>query len=122
MIASKIGTFMMLDSYTNNMCLDSCGRSSYARELIAINVSNEFRDNLVLALPKLNGSGYTKEPIHIEYEWESPHRGSCFLYGYSLDNCPKAVPKRVVNGIDKGNDRVRVYHRRFQILKMGLRL
>lgn len=56
----------MLDSYTNTMCLESWECSSYARALIEINASNKFRDNLVLAVPKLVGEGYTKETIHIE--------------------------------------------------------
>jgi hypothetical protein len=68
LITSKIGTAIMLDSYTNTMCLESCGRSSYARALIEINALNEFCDNLVLVVPKLVGEGYTKETIHIKYE------------------------------------------------------
>ena len=123
LIASKIGTPIMLDSCTNNMCLDSWGRSSYARVLIEISVSNGFCDNLIMVVPKLNGSGYTKKYIRIKYEWETPHCGTCLLFGYSLDECPKAAPKRVVNGIDKGkSQRVRVYQRRFEILMRGLRL
>ena len=59
LIASNIGTPMRLHSYTNNnMYLESLGRSSYAIALIEINASNEFHDNLVLVIPKLNGSGY----------------------------------------------------------------
>ena len=58
--ASKIGTCMMLNSYMNTMCLESWGQSSYARALIDINVSNEFRDTIVLFVPKVEGSGYTK--------------------------------------------------------------
>lgn len=61
---------MMLDSYTNTMCLESWGRSSYARALIEINASSDFRDTIVLAFPKLVGEGYTKVTIPIEYEWE----------------------------------------------------
>ncbi|GKA58730.1 hypothetical protein Tco_0758043 [Tanacetum coccineum] len=61
LMAVKIGFPMMLDSYTNNMCLDSWGRSSYAISLIEINACNEFKDNLVMVVPKLEGRGYTKE-------------------------------------------------------------
>ncbi|GKC72706.1 zinc knuckle CX2CX4HX4C containing protein [Tanacetum coccineum] len=42
MIASNIGTPMMLDSYTNSMCLESWGMSSYARILIEIEACNDF--------------------------------------------------------------------------------
>ena len=59
---------MMLDSYTNIMCLESWECSSYTRDLIKINASNEFCDNLVLTIPKLVWEGYTKETIRNEYE------------------------------------------------------
>ncbi|GJT46468.1 RNA-directed DNA polymerase, eukaryota, reverse transcriptase zinc-binding domain protein [Tanacetum coccineum] len=76
LIATIIGTPMMLDSYTNSMCLKSLGRSSYARILIKIDVSNGFSDNLVMAVPNLEGPGYTKETIRVEYEWEPPRCSS----------------------------------------------
>ncbi|GJS86501.1 putative ribonuclease H-like domain-containing protein [Tanacetum coccineum] len=48
------------------------GRSSYARILIEIDASNGFSDNLVMVVPNLEGPGYTKETIRVEYEWEPP--------------------------------------------------
>ncbi|GKA15233.1 putative ribonuclease H-like domain-containing protein [Tanacetum coccineum] len=56
LIATKIGTPMMLDSYTNSMCLESWGRSSYARILVEIDACNDFSDNLVMAVPNLEGT------------------------------------------------------------------
>nr|GEU59277.1 hypothetical protein [Tanacetum cinerariifolium] len=47
--ASEIGTPMMLDAFTNTI------------------------DNLVMAIPNLEGPGYTKETIRVEYEWKPPH-------------------------------------------------
>ncbi|GJS24293.1 retrovirus-related pol polyprotein from transposon TNT 1-94 [Tanacetum coccineum] len=73
LMATKIGTPVMLDSYTNSMCLESWGRSSYARILIEINACNEFSDHLMIAVSNLELSGYTKETIRIEYEWKPPH-------------------------------------------------
>ncbi|GJS29400.1 RNA-directed DNA polymerase, eukaryota [Tanacetum coccineum] len=49
LIASKIGTPMMLDSYTSSMCLESRGRSSYARILIEIDARNDLCDIMVMA-------------------------------------------------------------------------
>ncbi|GKA33722.1 hypothetical protein Tco_0720151 [Tanacetum coccineum] len=63
---------MMLDSYTNSMCLESWGRSGYARIVIEIDTCNGFSDNLVMAVPNLKGPEYTKETIRVEYEWEPP--------------------------------------------------
>ncbi|GKB67242.1 putative ribonuclease H-like domain-containing protein [Tanacetum coccineum] len=102
LIAMKIGTPMMLDSYTNSMCLESLGRSIYAIVLIKIEAFDDFSDNLVMAMPNLEGTGYTKETICVEYEWKPSHCSTCLIFGHSLDDCPKG-PKLVVNKMDKGN-------------------
>ena len=107
LIASKIVITMMLDYYTNTICLESWGSSSYAKALIEINASKDLCENLVCAVPKLVEEGYTKETICIEYEWEPPRCGTCLLYGHLNDDCPKATPKHVVNGMgNKGKGRV----------------
>ncbi|GKA76146.1 hypothetical protein Tco_0782524, partial [Tanacetum coccineum] len=63
LMATKIGTPMMFDSYSNSMCLESWGWSSYARILVEINACNNFSDHLVMAISNLEGNGYTKEII-----------------------------------------------------------
>ncbi|GJT49678.1 zinc knuckle CX2CX4HX4C containing protein [Tanacetum coccineum] len=78
LMATKIGTPMMLDSYTNS------------------------NDHLVMAVPNLEGNGYTKETIRIEYEWEPPRCSTCLIFGHSPIDCPIVTPKRVVNQKDKG--------------------
>nr|GFD23230.1 hypothetical protein [Tanacetum cinerariifolium] len=100
LITMKIGTQMILDSYTNSMGLKSRGRSSCARILIEIIACNDFSDNLVMAVPNLEGTGYTKETIHVEYEREPPRCSKCLTFGHSLNDCPN-TPKRVVNKMDK---------------------
>ncbi|GJR37807.1 reverse transcriptase domain-containing protein [Tanacetum coccineum] len=47
-IATKLGNPLMLDSYTSDMCIQSWGRSSYARELIEVRVDVELKDNIVV--------------------------------------------------------------------------
>ncbi|GJR53953.1 hypothetical protein Tco_1404474 [Tanacetum coccineum] len=51
--------------------------------------------------PWLIRNGYTKETIHVEYEWKPPRFSTCLIFGHSFDDCPKS-PKRVVNKMDKG--------------------
>ncbi|GJV04848.1 hypothetical protein Tco_1338417 [Tanacetum coccineum] len=83
------------------MCLESWGRSSYASISIEIEACNDFCDNLVIAVPNLERTGYTKETIRVEYEWKHPRCSVCLIYGHSLDDCLKD-PKQVVNKMDKG--------------------
>nr|GEV75342.1 myb domain protein 4r1 [Tanacetum cinerariifolium] len=52
-IATKLGTLLMLDSYTSDMCIQSWGRSSYARVMIELHADLELKDNIVVAMPKI---------------------------------------------------------------------
>nr|GEX63385.1 zinc finger, CCHC-type [Tanacetum cinerariifolium] len=52
------GTPLMLDSYTFDMCMQSWGRSSYARAMIELRVDVDLNDNIVAAMPKITREGY----------------------------------------------------------------
>nr|GEW48272.1 reverse transcriptase domain-containing protein [Tanacetum cinerariifolium] len=54
-IATKLSTPLMFDSYTSDMCMQSWGRSSYARVLIK---------------------------LRADYEWKPPRCSSCKVFGY----------------------------------------
>ncbi|GJW43400.1 hypothetical protein Tco_0072199 [Tanacetum coccineum] len=68
---------------------------------VATTLNPPFCDNLVMVVPNLKGTRYTKEPICVEYKWEPLRCSTCLIFGHSLEDCPKA-PKRVVNMMDKG--------------------
>nr|GEX34203.1 wall-associated receptor kinase 2-like [Tanacetum cinerariifolium] len=67
-IAINIGTHLRLDSYTSDMCIQSWGRSSYARVLIEIRADVEFKDTIVVAMPKLTRKGFYTCTFHVEYD------------------------------------------------------
>nr|GEV05930.1 hypothetical protein [Tanacetum cinerariifolium] len=52
-IATKLGTLLMLDSYTSGMCMHSWGMLSYARAMIKLQADEELQDTIVVAMPKL---------------------------------------------------------------------
>nr|GEU65719.1 ribonuclease H-like domain-containing protein [Tanacetum cinerariifolium] len=56
-IAMKLGTPLMLDSYTSDMCLQSWGTSSYARVMIELSADVELKYTIVVAMNNLNGGG-----------------------------------------------------------------
>ncbi|GKB67983.1 RNA-directed DNA polymerase, eukaryota, reverse transcriptase zinc-binding domain protein, partial [Tanacetum coccineum] len=58
-IATKIGTPLMLDSYTSDMCLQSWDKSSYARAMIELRADEELKDTIV-ECPKNIGVGVAK--------------------------------------------------------------
>ncbi|GKC63133.1 hypothetical protein Tco_1095731, partial [Tanacetum coccineum] len=75
--ATKLGTPLMLDSYTADMCMQSWGRSSYARAMIELRADVELKDNLVAAMPKITKEGYYTCNIRVEYEWKPPSCACC---------------------------------------------
>ncbi|GKD90060.1 putative reverse transcriptase domain-containing protein, partial [Tanacetum coccineum] len=50
-IATKLGTPLMLDSYTSHKYMQYWSRSSYARVMIELRANVEFKDNIVVAMP-----------------------------------------------------------------------
>nr|GEZ49652.1 ribonuclease H-like domain-containing protein [Tanacetum cinerariifolium] len=71
-IATKLGTPLMLDSYTSDMCMQSWGRSTYARAMIELRANVELKDNIMVVMPKITGEGYYTCNIRVEYEWKPP--------------------------------------------------
>ncbi|XP_022014987.1 uncharacterized protein LOC110914505 [Helianthus annuus] len=101
LIASAIGEPKALDSFSTAMCVDMWGRSSYARALIEISADNDFKEELVIAVPCMDGDGFAKEKVYVEYEW-IPHRcGRCCVFGHNDDACPRQVA-RLTTGVNKG--------------------
>ncbi|GKA09034.1 putative reverse transcriptase domain-containing protein [Tanacetum coccineum] len=82
-IATKLGTPLMLDSYTSDMCIQSWGRSSYTRALIKVQVDVELKDNIVVVMPKLVRDGSIR------------------------DKCPKIIDSDVVKNMKKHSQATR---------------
>nr|GEU76532.1 hypothetical protein [Tanacetum cinerariifolium] len=79
-IATKLGTPLMLDSYTSNMCMQSWARSSYARVMIELRANVELKDNIVVAMPKITREGHYTCNVRVEYEWKPPRCSSCKVF------------------------------------------
>ncbi|GKA46264.1 DNA/RNA polymerases superfamily protein [Tanacetum coccineum] len=89
-IASTIGKPIMLDSYTSSMCIESWGRSSFARSLIEINAQDVLQDSLTIGI-LCEDDRFSIEYVSIEYEWKPPRYDLCKIFGHSHDYCPKKV-------------------------------
>ncbi|GKB83755.1 zinc knuckle CX2CX4HX4C containing protein [Tanacetum coccineum] len=81
----------MLDSYTSSMCIDSWGRSSFARCLIEVKVDAPMKESITMGIPLLEGSGFSKETVRVEYEWKPSRCDLCKIFGHVYDTCPKNV-------------------------------
>ncbi|GJZ81806.1 hypothetical protein Tco_0646800 [Tanacetum coccineum] len=88
-IATKLGTTLMLDSYTVDMCMQSWGRSSYARAIIELRADVKLKDNIMMAMPKIAKEGHYTCNIHVKYEWKSPRCAPCKVFGHIHEECLK---------------------------------
>nr|GEU36918.1 ribonuclease H-like domain-containing protein [Tanacetum cinerariifolium] len=88
-ITTKLGTPIMLDSYTSDMCIQSWGRSSYARVMIELQADVKLKDNIVMAMPKITREGYYTCNVHVEYKWKPPRCLSCKVFGHIHEECLK---------------------------------
>ncbi|GJS20978.1 retrovirus-related pol polyprotein from transposon TNT 1-94 [Tanacetum coccineum] len=67
-IATKLGTPLMLDSYTSNMCLQPWGRSSYVRAMIELRADVEMKDTIVGYRVYNKRTRLIVESIHIKFD------------------------------------------------------
>ncbi|XP_022040462.1 uncharacterized protein LOC110943010 [Helianthus annuus] len=104
LVASKIGNPKMLDSYTATMCAESWGRSSYARALIEVQAEAELKKSITVAIPSLDGNGFSKVEIKIEYDWEPLRCSSCCVFGHDDRSCPKNPQVTSSGDSGKNND------------------
>ncbi|GKC79622.1 hypothetical protein Tco_1130396, partial [Tanacetum coccineum] len=73
-IATKLGTPLMLDSYTSDMCMQSWGRSSYTKAMIELRAAVKLKDTIVFS--------------------------SCKVFGHVLDECPKKIVLDVMKNLN----------------------
>ncbi|GJT89559.1 beta-caryophyllene synthase, partial [Tanacetum coccineum] len=99
-IATKLGTPLMLDSHTTDMCMQSWGRSSYARVMNELRAVVELKDNIVVAMPRIKGEGYYTCNIHVEYEWKPLRCARCKVLGMSMRNVQR-IPVLVFQPVSK---------------------
>nr|GEW04534.1 hypothetical protein [Tanacetum cinerariifolium] len=88
-IATKLGTPLMFDSYTSDICMQSWGRSSYVRVMIELRPDVELKDKIIVAMPKITREGHYTCNVRVEYEWKPLRCSSCKVFGHIHEECPK---------------------------------
>ncbi|GKA34852.1 zinc knuckle CX2CX4HX4C containing protein [Tanacetum coccineum] len=91
LITSQLGKPIMLDAYTSSMCQKSWGRNTYARALVEVSALNPLMESVVVAVPFLDGTGYSFETVEVEYEWQPPRCDTCKVFDHVDSKCPKIV-------------------------------
>ncbi|GJY47368.1 cytokinin dehydrogenase 3-like protein [Tanacetum coccineum] len=100
-ITTKLGTPLMLDSYTADMCMQSWGSSSYARVMIEIRDDVELKYNIVVTMLRIKREGYYTCNIRVEYEWKPLMCACCKVFGHVHEECPKNIGAGVTKTLKK---------------------
>ncbi|GKC42687.1 hypothetical protein Tco_1060409 [Tanacetum coccineum] len=64
--ATKLGTSLMLDTYTTSMFMESWGWCSFAKAIIDLRADVELKDILVVPVPNIEGGGYILHSRRVE--------------------------------------------------------
>nr|GEU54017.1 hypothetical protein [Tanacetum cinerariifolium] len=91
LLGTQIGKPIMLDAFTSYVCMESCGRISFARDLIEIDAVVGLKKEVTMDIPEKEGDGYIKEVVQVEYDWKPPHCVNCKSFGHDTSLCPKRV-------------------------------
>ncbi|GJU44839.1 zinc knuckle CX2CX4HX4C containing protein [Tanacetum coccineum] len=104
-IAAKVGKLIRLDAHTTSICLNSWGRSDYARALVEISAESPLVVSVDVEIPLDEDNGHVMVKVDIEYEWQPPRCGTCKVFDHLEDVCPKKqaiYPKKSSATEDKG--------------------
>ncbi|GJW72777.1 zinc knuckle CX2CX4HX4C containing protein, partial [Tanacetum coccineum] len=87
-LARKLLQGYRLDACTNDMCLNTWGRTSYARFLVEFNSESEVMESIVVAIPLPKDEGHYLEILDVEYEWWPPRCSKCRIFNHEDYDCP----------------------------------
>ncbi|GJZ45335.1 trichome birefringence-like protein 3, partial [Tanacetum coccineum] len=90
-IATQLGKPIMLDAFTNVMCAEPYGRLGFVRALIEVTGEKELTQEVMMAIPIMDGEGHTMAKMDVEYEWKPPRCRECLVFGHANEQCPKQV-------------------------------
>nr|GEZ64598.1 hypothetical protein [Tanacetum cinerariifolium] len=109
----------MVDGECFQVEVDCCGgerwkTSTLDDESLGQESDSEVEKNIVVEQPMFMGGRTKSNAPPTKTHRKTVYRGNplpkkhpccstCLIFGYSLVDCPKAAPKRVVNNIEKGN-------------------
>ncbi|GKC07668.1 zinc knuckle CX2CX4HX4C containing protein [Tanacetum coccineum] len=88
-IAAKVGKLIRLDAHTTSICLNSWGRSDYARALVEISAESPLVNSVDVEIPLDEDNGHVMVKVDIEYEWQPPRCGTCKVFDHLEAVCPK---------------------------------
>ncbi|KAI3739836.1 hypothetical protein L2E82_30248 [Cichorium intybus] len=91
MISSKIGVPLAFDSYTEDMCLENKGRNAYARILIQISVSSNWKCSINVNTWDFVSNTEVTLTLPVEYAGKPHSCSHCKVFGHLDKVCAAAL-------------------------------
>ncbi|GKB62957.1 RNA-directed DNA polymerase, eukaryota, reverse transcriptase zinc-binding domain protein [Tanacetum coccineum] len=93
-VASRLGTPLIMDQATTNMCKISYGKVGFARVLIDVEAEKGLPDKTKIVYKNIDGLVTCKKSVDVNYDWSPPICSFCKVFGHCDKNCvcrPKSV-------------------------------
>ncbi|PWA50317.1 zinc knuckle CX2CX4HX4C [Artemisia annua] len=85
LIASRIGTPILMDRITTSMCENAFGRATFARVLVEVDAAKRLPGCIEVCYKSLGRS----MSLGVEYAWSPPVCSHCKGFGHSFEACTK---------------------------------
>nr|GEU70751.1 hypothetical protein [Tanacetum cinerariifolium] len=70
-------------------------RMRFARALIMVSAKKELKQEVIMVVLEVEGTGHTHVKIQVKYEWKPPLCNECHVFRHNLKQCPKHVVEPV---------------------------
>ncbi|GJV11653.1 60S ribosomal protein L34 [Tanacetum coccineum] len=90
--ASSLGKPLIMDDMTAQMCQYGKGRIGYARVLVEISASKEFKECVKVLYKDYTSVIVRSKKVKVEYSWKPTKCNHCNVFGHNFTMC-KAGPK-----------------------------
>ncbi|GJT58261.1 hypothetical protein Tco_0993315 [Tanacetum coccineum] len=64
---------------------------AYSEDGLKISAKTDLKKEVIMTIPIIDGEGYTKEKIKVEYEWRRPFCNDCHVFRHAFEQCPKRI-------------------------------
>nr|GFA60044.1 hypothetical protein [Tanacetum cinerariifolium] len=92
--ANSLVRFSLEKEWPFNLCRITIG---FARALIEVSADIELKKEVTMVVPVIDGEGYTKERMVVEYEWNLTRCVNCKVFGHAFKECPKRVVESITD-------------------------
>ncbi|GJT08314.1 RNA-directed DNA polymerase, eukaryota, reverse transcriptase zinc-binding domain protein [Tanacetum coccineum] len=98
-LASGLGTPIVMDSMTASMCHRGIGNLSYARVLVEMDATKELKNEIEIQYVDKNKNVKGSKKVQVVYDWKPPSCSHCKVFGHDIRKCKNGG---VVNNNNEG--------------------